>query len=128
MMGECEARRQGADIAALWARLRTTHRAAQRGQTARASLRKELELTNGKAQDLPAVERAADGDPDKRGDVRAHRANGREPRGWVPSDPVRTRPLPGTGLGGAGQCPLACHSHTRSRHESRRPRKYTLAP
>src|SRR6266536_4261290 len=61
-MGEREARTQGAPIAALWGRLRTTHRAAQfaliagrtgglcppvlpteqRGQAARASFRKEL--------------------------------------------------------------------------------------
>src|SRR6059036_1136743 len=41
-MGECEARTQGALIAALWGRLRTTHRAAQRGQSARASFRDEL--------------------------------------------------------------------------------------
>jgi cytochrome c oxidase subunit II len=41
-MGEREARTQGAPIAALWGRLRTTHRAAQRGRAARASFRKGL--------------------------------------------------------------------------------------
>src|SRR5438128_8074919 len=40
-MGECETRTQGASIAALWARLRTQDRAAQRGRAARASFRKE---------------------------------------------------------------------------------------
>src|SRR4051812_39685757 len=45
VMGECEARKQGAAIAeALLPRPRTTHRAAQRGQAPRASLRKELDL------------------------------------------------------------------------------------
>src|SRR3989441_1685876 len=41
-MDECETRTQGASIAALWARLRTQDRAAQRGRVARASFRKEL--------------------------------------------------------------------------------------
>src|SRR5207245_7108188 len=41
-MDECETRTQGASIAALWARLRTQDRAAQRGRAARASFRKEL--------------------------------------------------------------------------------------
>src|SRR5258706_16315781 len=41
-MGACEARTQGALIAALCGRLRTTHRAAQRRQAARASFRDEL--------------------------------------------------------------------------------------
>ncbi len=37
VLGECEARTQAAFIAALWARPRTTRRAVQRSQTARAS-------------------------------------------------------------------------------------------
>src|SRR5581483_959388 len=42
VMAECEARTQGAPIAALLALPRTTHRAGQRGQTARASFRCEF--------------------------------------------------------------------------------------
>src|SRR6266540_2198816 len=46
-MDDCEGRTQGAPIAKLWARLRTTHRTVQRGQAARASLRNELLAGNG---------------------------------------------------------------------------------
>jgi hypothetical protein len=42
VMGECEARTQAGPIAALLARLRTTHRAAQHALGARASFREEL--------------------------------------------------------------------------------------
>jgi hypothetical protein len=41
-MGECEARTQGAAIAALLTRLRTQHRAAQRGQATQQSFRFKL--------------------------------------------------------------------------------------
>src|SRR5258708_40331949 len=41
-MDKHEARTQGAPVAELWGRLRTPHRADQRGQAARASFRNEL--------------------------------------------------------------------------------------
>src|SRR5437879_1410111 len=50
-MGECETRTQGASIAALWARLRTQDRAAQRGRAARASFRKERLSKRGSLQE-----------------------------------------------------------------------------
>src|SRR5712691_8344760 len=63
-MGECEARTQGAPIGALSGRLRTTHRADQRGQAARASSREELVLATvvetrprRPAQSLPCEDR-----------------------------------------------------------------------
>src|SRR5438105_6598266 len=76
-MGECETRTQGASIAALWARLRTQDRAAQRGRAARASFRKELLGTD----ELPRLQQ-------RYFDLPAHGEH-REPlleRRWVHAD------------------------------------------
>src|SRR5260221_10555683 len=62
-MGECEARTQGVPIAALSGRLRTQRRSGQRGQSARASFRKELLNTAGlRLRDVVPVARALEGD------------------------------------------------------------------